>query len=61
MNGLKLNKNLKEKNKILYNPIVEIVHFDKADKELLKESYPVSHFMDNACKMLRSFSKEKLN
>ena len=61
MDGLKFNKNLKEQNKILSNPIVEIVHFDNSDKELLKESYPVSHFMDNACKMLKSFNKDKFN
>ena len=61
MNGFKLNKGLKEQDKILSSPIVEIVHFDDAEKESLKESYPVSHFLDKECKMLKTFNKEKLN
>mgnify|MGYP001263704624 CR=1 FL=1 len=45
---------LTENTKIQSVPLVEIVYFNDKEQESFKESYPVSHFIDENCESLKT-------
>lgn len=54
MNNMK-NTSIRQSNDQLASlPIIEITHYDFQEKESLKETYPVSYFLDGECKKLKS-------
>lgn len=54
MNNLK-NINVRQsKSQLTSLPIIEITHYDFQEKESLKETYPISYFLDGECKKLKS-------
>jgi hypothetical protein len=42
--------------KSMVSPLVEIVHFDKNNKQSKKETYPITHYLDNACHNLKKLN-----
>ncbi len=47
-----------EKNNIksVISPLIEIVHFDKFNKQSKKETYPITHYMDSGCHSLKELN-----
>ena len=36
--------------KPVISPLIEIVHFNKSNKQDKKETYPISHYLDLECR-----------
>ena len=47
----------KSKMKSMVSPLVEIVHFDKSNKQSKKETYPITYYLDSACHNLKNLKK----
>ena len=45
------------KYKTMSSPLVEIIHFDKSNKQSKKETYPISHYLDSACHNLKNLKE----
>ena len=43
--------------KSMVSPIVEIVHFDKSNKQSKKETYPITYYLDSVCRNLKNLKK----
>ncbi len=57
MNNIKNTKLRQSNSELTSFPVVEIIHYDVEEKESLKETYPVSYFLDGQCKKLKSSRK----
>ena len=45
------------KMKSMVSPLVEIVHFDKSNKQSKKETYPITYYLDSVCRNLKNLKK----
>ena len=49
--------NIETRNvKSMVSPLVEIVHFDKSNKQSKKETYPLTHYLDSGCHNLKELN-----
>ena len=44
--------------KPVFSPLIEIVHFNKSNKQDKKETYPISHYLDLECRKLKAINNQ---